>query len=177
MVTGIETAGLVLASIPLLISALEHYKEGLHPIKVFFRKPYELGRFYRALDEQKTFLRLSLVELFGQHLERLSPDQIEALQDDTDDLAILWSDKILQRSVEETLGLAYVPYMNNIEKMKAALEKLVNQKCLYLETVAKVSRRKDVLEHPRFGHSSRAHRARLTGITRQIGAQSTRLST
>jgi hypothetical protein len=31
--SGIEVAGLILGSIPLLISALEHYAEGVHTIK------------------------------------------------------------------------------------------------------------------------------------------------
>jgi hypothetical protein len=139
MVTGIETVGVVLAVLPLLISAIEQYKDGLHPIKVFFQKQYQLDRFYRALDEQKTFLRLSLVELYGQDMEKLSQEQIRALQDDGDDLELLWSDTTLQRLVKERLGLAYGPYMNNIESMQAALSKLVNQKSLHLESIAKVT--------------------------------------
>jgi hypothetical protein len=138
MLIGVETAGIVLGSLPLIISALEHYRQGLHPIKIFLQKPKELDRFYRALDEQKTFLRMSLIELFGPDIHRLSQEQLAALQDDCNDLELLWSDQALRRSVEERLGLAYVPYMNNIEKMKNALEKLVNQKCLGLESVSKV---------------------------------------
>jgi hypothetical protein len=130
MLSGVEIAGLVLGALPLLISAVEHYNDGLHPIKIFFQKQYELDRFYRALDEQKTFLRLSLIELFGADLSALTEEQIEALQDDSNDLRVLWEDKMLQAEVKERLGLAYVPYMNNIDRMKEALEKLVNQKCL-----------------------------------------------
>lgn len=138
MLTGVEIAGLVLGSLPLLISAIEHYNDGLHPIKVFFQKQYELDRFYRALDEQKTFLRLSLIELFGSDLSALSEEQREALQDDSNDLEILWGDKRLQADVERKLGLAYVPYMNNIDRMKEALEKLVNQKCLRIKNASEV---------------------------------------
>jgi hypothetical protein len=139
MLSGVEIAGLVLGSLPLLISAVEHYNDGLHPIKIFFQKQYELDRFYRALDEQKTFLRLSLIELFGADLSALTEEQIEALQDDSNDLRVLWEDKMLQAEVKERLGLAYVPYMNNIDRMKEALEKLVNQKCLHIQSALKVT--------------------------------------
>ena len=137
MVVGVEVAGVVLGSLPLLISAIKHYNDGLHPIKVFFQKQYELDRFYRALDEQKTFLRLSLIELFGSNLLVLSEEQIEALQDDGNDLKILWEDKDLQGEVQQRLALAYMPYMNNIDRMKEALEKLVNQKCLQIDSASK----------------------------------------
>lgn len=138
MLTGVEIAGLVLAALPLLISAVEHYNDGLHPIKVFFQKQDELDRFLRALDEQKTFLRLSLIELFGADETILTDEQIEALQDDSDDLKTLWEDKMLQAEVKQKLGLAYVPYMNNIDRMREALEKLVNQKCLHIQSATKV---------------------------------------
>jgi hypothetical protein len=138
MVTGVETAGLVLAAIPLLISAAEHYKQGLHPLKAILRKRYELERFYRALDEQKTVLRLSLIELFGQDADKLSEEQLAALQDPQNDLETLWTDTRLQDSVKDRLGLAYAPYLNNIALMRSALEKLLNQKCLHLASSAKV---------------------------------------
>lgn len=138
MLTGVEIAGLVLRALPILISAVEHYNDSLHPIKIFFQKQYELDRFYRALDEQKTFLRLSLIELFGADALALTAEQIEALQDDNDDLRVLWEDKDLDAQVKQRLGLAYVPYMNNINKMKEALEKLVNLKCLQIQSVTRV---------------------------------------
>jgi hypothetical protein len=139
MLTGVEIAGLVLGALPILISAVEQYKEGLHPIKIFFQKQSELDRFLRALDEQKTFLRLSLIELFGAELSSLTEEQIEALQDDSNDLKVLWEDEHLQAEVKQRLGLAYVPYMNNIDRMKEALEKLVNQKCLSIQSVTQVN--------------------------------------
>lgn len=37
MLTGVETAGLVLASFPLLISALEHYREGFESLKEWWK--------------------------------------------------------------------------------------------------------------------------------------------
>ena len=144
--SGVEAAGFVLAALPLLITAIEYYKEGMHPIKVFFQKPHELDRFYRALDEQKTFLRLSLFELFGQESERLSQAQLEALQDDSNDLELLWSDEALQKAVQTRLGLAFKPYMSNIENMKEALEKLVNQKSLHLESATKVYQKRIAMD-------------------------------
>lgn len=42
--SSIEIAGLVLGALPLLISALEHYKDITDPVKVFFRFKGELDR-------------------------------------------------------------------------------------------------------------------------------------
>ena len=60
MLTGIETAGLVLAVLPLLISALDAYKAGLRPIKTFFKSKFELESLIRCLKEQRWFFRTSV---------------------------------------------------------------------------------------------------------------------
>lgn len=48
MVTGVEVAGLILGSIPLLISALEHYEEAVEPTVAFFRWK---GNLSKAINE------------------------------------------------------------------------------------------------------------------------------
>ncbi|KIW33692.1 uncharacterized protein PV07_00520 [Cladophialophora immunda] len=59
--SGIEAAGLVLAVLPLVISALEGYKEGRNPIKTFAWKwRFELESLLRCLKEQRWFFRNSV---------------------------------------------------------------------------------------------------------------------
>jgi len=49
--SGIEIAGLVLAVIPLFISAIEHYEDGLRPVRVLKLVVYrqELARYRTKL--------------------------------------------------------------------------------------------------------------------------------
>ena len=127
--TGIEVVGLILGVIPLLITGLEYSHKGLHPIKAFLHKPEELKRFCCALRDQTTLLRLSIKELFGD-IDGLSPQQLQALQDDDDDdLNALLTDRLLIAKVEDKLGSSstYHSYIGNIERIKAALETLVKK--------------------------------------------------
>lgn len=36
MLSGVETAGIILAVLPLFISAFEHYNDSLEPLKAFW---------------------------------------------------------------------------------------------------------------------------------------------
>jgi hypothetical protein len=63
MVTGIETAGLVLAVLPLVISALESYKEGLHTINRLCHSESQLRKLIRTLMVQRTKYRTNLEKL------------------------------------------------------------------------------------------------------------------
>jgi hypothetical protein len=122
--SGVEAAGFILAVIPLFISAAEHYNDGLNPIKRVFRTPLEMRKFYLALNDQKTYLRLSLIALFGK-LPSLSQSQRQALNDRDGDLSSLWEDEDLQEELEDALGHAYESYMANLDAIVFALEKLI----------------------------------------------------
>jgi hypothetical protein len=122
--SGAEAAGFILAVIPLVISAAEHYNDGLNSIKRVFRTPLEIRKFYLALNDQRTYLRLSLVALFGK-LPSLSQSQRQALIDRDGDLSSLWGDEDLQEELQDALGHAYESYMANLDAIVSALEKLV----------------------------------------------------
>jgi hypothetical protein len=62
--SGIEVAGIVLAVLPLVISALEDYKRGLKPLKrLALTWRLELQNLTRCLREQKYFFRINLRRL------------------------------------------------------------------------------------------------------------------
>lgn len=63
MITGIETAGLVLAVLPLVISALESYKDGLQTIKRLYRSEAQLRKLIRTLKVQRSKYRSNLEKL------------------------------------------------------------------------------------------------------------------
>ena len=63
MVTGIETAGLVLAVLPLVISALESYKDGLQTIRRLYHSEAELRKLTRTLKVQRSKYRTNLEKL------------------------------------------------------------------------------------------------------------------
>ena len=61
MITGVETAGLVLAALPLIISAVEDYKRGWKPIqRIAFTWRDDLDRLIRCLQTQEFFFRIHL---------------------------------------------------------------------------------------------------------------------
>ncbi|KAE9369005.1 hypothetical protein N431DRAFT_486411 [Stipitochalara longipes BDJ] len=134
--SGIEAAGLILAVIPLFISAAEHYSEGLTPIKRVFRTPLEIRKLYLALNDQKTYLRLSLIALFAK-LPSLTESQKQALNDRDGDLRSLWDDDELQEELEDALGPAYESYIANLDAIASALATMIaKDKSLKLELVA-----------------------------------------
>lgn len=53
MLSGVETAGLVLATLPLIINFLEHYNEGLKPLKDFVNYRAKIERLASNLLTQK----------------------------------------------------------------------------------------------------------------------------
>lgn len=91
MVTGIETAGLVLACLPLIIQALSAYNSGLEKTGVILgvkQKRYKLkvGRLMLKLKGQSASLHINLVKLIG----RAAPaEDITSLPEDYTD--IIWT--------------------------------------------------------------------------------------
>ncbi|KAF2233971.1 hypothetical protein EV356DRAFT_533271 [Viridothelium virens] len=58
--SGIEIAGLVLAAIPLVISALEHYEETISSTRAFWKYHEVLNRMRRELRNQHTLFEQSI---------------------------------------------------------------------------------------------------------------------
>ena len=91
MITGIETAGLVLACLPLIIQALSAYNSGLEKTGIILglkQKGYKLkvGRLRLRLDCQRASLHINLTKL----IERAAPaEDIARLPEDYDD--IIWT--------------------------------------------------------------------------------------
>src|SRR6266480_4445731 len=65
MITGVEAAGLVLAILPLLISGLDHYREGLIPIKDWLRYRSEVKCLIRNLNVEQVRFRIICEKLLS----------------------------------------------------------------------------------------------------------------
>lgn len=61
--SGLEVSGLVLGAIPLLISALEHYKSGRGAVATFMKFHGQLDTLIYRLKLQKTFFYLNILDL------------------------------------------------------------------------------------------------------------------
>ena len=126
MITGIETAGLVLAVLPLLIQALSAYNGGLEKTGIVLglkqkRYKVKVGRLRLRLEGQSVSLHINLAKLIG----RVAPaEDITRLPEKYDD--ILWTGAIAEKIK------AYLQLGNTFEIFKDTL----NMYQSYLEEIA-----------------------------------------
>ena len=97
MVTGVETAGLVLAVLPLLIEALSVYKKGLEKTGIvlgFKQKRYKIKveRLRLQLKGQSASLHLNLAKLVGRAAPNVGCVKLPVDYNDT-----LWSGETAER--------------------------------------------------------------------------------
>ena len=122
MLTGIETAGIILAIFPLVISALEHYQQGFHPIKEWIRFRGEFTTFLNALIRQKIFFRQNIEELLSPIIS--SEYEMSLLLDDPGGCA--WADDGLNQRLRQRLPgkYEYESYTTTVSYILEILQKL-----------------------------------------------------
>ncbi|KAF4630910.1 hypothetical protein G7Y89_g7223 [Cudoniella acicularis] len=119
MVTGVETAGLVLAVLPLFISALEDYQEGLDPIKAFLdfdnRLPVHIHRLTCQYVQYELTLRLLLSGIAdGNELA----DMLAAPFGDD------WKNVTIDERLKKRLQISYPAYERTVQRMEMLMRKL-----------------------------------------------------
>ena len=118
MVTGVETAGLVLGSIPLLVSALEHYAEGVSTIERWWRFERELSNIKRLLTAEQAVFQGTCERL----LDGLVPaSELDDLIDDAGGPG--WNGK-LDAGLQQRLGRSYSSFNDCVEDMRRVVEDL-----------------------------------------------------
>ncbi|THZ18496.1 hypothetical protein D6C91_05489 [Aureobasidium pullulans] len=119
--SGLEVAGIVLAVIPLFISAIEHYEDGLGPVKML-----RLSVYRRQLAHYRTKLVLEY-GLYTNALEELLVD-IVPRQDlrnmITQGSGPLWRDPMLDNRLKERLGMIYDTYLLVMRQMQEVMVKI-----------------------------------------------------
>lgn len=123
MVTGLEVAGIILATFPLIISGLDAYEYGFQTMKEWshFRKEYLV--FMTALGKQKLFFRQNITTLLDPIVK--SEDHMLQLLEDPGGKD--WKDPELNDMLRRRLeGLeeTYECYMETVGSILALLEKL-----------------------------------------------------
>lgn len=120
MITGVETAGLVLAVFPLLVSALEHYQEGFERLSDWWKFRTEFLGFMHVIGRQAI--------LFDENLEELlSPIITSDAEMDTllrDPTGPFWRRAELEEKLRERLPKSYESYRNTIDDMKETMDAL-----------------------------------------------------
>ncbi|MCJ1387909.1 hypothetical protein MMC18_000752 [Xylographa bjoerkii] len=114
-----EAAGLVLAVIPLVISALEHYAEGVSTITKWWSYKRELNSLVRVLDaEYARFLGTCEKLLHGL----VSPAELKALIEYPG--GPLWKNEVIDKKLKMRLQSSYSSYLRSIEDMAEAVKEL-----------------------------------------------------
>src|ERR1700761_1842205 len=139
MVTGVETAGIVLAILPLVVNQLDSYVQGIEALKGFRTRRYR-----RQFEEWST-------RLGTQHAILLNTleQSLEGLVDYDDDISELinnprgplWKDPTFQKTLARKLDRNYQPFTRTMTELSTLLETLSRKLGLETADPLKVSRR------------------------------------
>ncbi|RYP18215.1 hypothetical protein DL765_004072 [Monosporascus sp. GIB2] len=117
MVTGVETTGLVLGSIPLVLSGLEFYAKGIAVTKRCFKYREQFQNLLRELQTENTIYTNSInLLLVGVVKEK---DMSDFLADPCGDR---WKEAKFDQKLKQRLGSSYDSYMATIDKLSKAID-------------------------------------------------------
>lgn len=120
MATGVETAGLVLASIPLIVDGLGHYVNGLQTIRYWRRYRRELQNYARALGCQRKKFLNTLELLFDGIVE--TDEELASLVNDP--LGASWRREKFKKSLMVRLDHNYEDFLETLQNMHDSLEEI-----------------------------------------------------
>ncbi|KAI9717098.1 MAG: hypothetical protein M1828_007431 [Chrysothrix sp. TS-e1954] len=120
MITGVEAAGLLLASFPLVISALEHYREGLEPLKDFWKFRAEFLTLVHQIGYESIRFEENIEELLSPIV--YSEDELEALCQEPGGPA--WQDPDLETRLKARLPRSFEWYCGIVAEMNQAMTRL-----------------------------------------------------
>lgn len=120
MVTGVETAGLVLAAIPVLLTLLDVYKDGLKRTAVFFKRKKHIEKLSRALLTQRALftenVRILLLRVEVDHIPEKPLELFELLNDNNE----------VRARIEHFLGReAYASYIDVMSSSERVIRRLI----------------------------------------------------
>lgn len=122
--SGIEVVGFILAALPLAISAVEHYHNGLDPLRDYLRYDSTLKSLRTRLRIQQDLFEGTLKRLL---LDDLSPLQAQALFPDVHQHAdtVQWNTPEINKKLQNRLGRKYENFMDVVREMEMAMRKLI----------------------------------------------------
>jgi hypothetical protein len=130
--SGLEVAGLVLGALPLVISALEHYANGVQTAKRFFRYKSELEVLSLRIRTERCMFINTLERLLGGivRIEHMS----ELLSSPGGDA---WKNAEVDSKLKDRLRNVYKIYLDNVQGMDRSLRSIMGK--LALNSQGKVS--------------------------------------
>ncbi|PVH87289.1 hypothetical protein DL98DRAFT_582001 [Cadophora sp. DSE1049] len=118
--SGVEIAGFVLASLPLIISALEHYRETAEVLEGWWKIKREYTKCMRNLKYHKVAFEENLEEL----LLPLIADEMRLQELLKDPGGPSWQDPMLEAMLKERMPKTYSSYLDTMETMKETIQDL-----------------------------------------------------
>jgi hypothetical protein len=138
MLTGIETAGVVLAILPLVVKQLDDYAKGLNTIRSFGARRHrrEMNLYAAELGTQAALLTDSIMLLVEDIVDDI---EVLSLSSHSNWTPILEEDKTQQR-LRKRLGRNYDLYITTMEALSETLSELQSKLGLDAQAANKVRR-------------------------------------
>ena len=144
--SGIEVAGLVLAVIPLFISAAEHYRDGLDAVDRLWQKERVLQHYLEELETQQSYLIMGLqrlladVDLDYMTKESLIGDMSIDFTDSTLACNEVWEQPQIRRKLEQKFRDGYKPFVFLMQRLaQTLLGQIKKHPCLPIDKNVTVS--------------------------------------
>lgn len=125
--TGVEIISLILGGLPVAISAVEHYRDGLAPLKDYVRYNITLKSLRTRLRMQQALFDGTMRRLLQ---DQLSDDQMKALFEPEPGLPvgkILWGAVEIKEKVQWRLGTTYKVFMDVVGEMEDLMQRLMEK--------------------------------------------------
>ena len=135
MVTGVETAGLVLAAFPLIVDGLSHYVDGARTIRRFFKFQETLDVYFIKLTTQESLFRRSLEVLFVR-AGMVESEELDLMIHDPK--CDLWKDSRRDTCLRSFLGSTYRAYLETVKSLSKTCAVMQERLMLSFETSEKV---------------------------------------
>lgn len=118
MVTGVETAGLVLATFPIVVSGLSHFAEGVDTIKSWRRYRRQLTNYARTLEAEYVIYRNTVEELLDGIIH--SDEELNMLLEDPGGLC--WQKPQYEDQLRRRLDHSYPSYLVTMTDILTAVQ-------------------------------------------------------
>ncbi|KAI8259093.1 hypothetical protein K4K56_006812 [Colletotrichum sp. SAR 10_98] len=120
--SGFEVAGVVLGTIPLVISALEHYKQGISTIRTWRNYNRELRILILSLETERVRFQDVCEKLL---VGLVSPCQIESMVEDP--FGPAWQEDVIQAKIKARLWRSFSIFEDIVKDMEEATKEMMKK--------------------------------------------------
>ncbi|KAJ0370676.1 hypothetical protein COL154_001050 [Colletotrichum chrysophilum] len=120
--SGFEVAGVVLGTIPLVISALEHYKQGISTIRTWRNYNRELRILILSLETERVRFQDVCEKLL---VGLVSPCQIESMIEDP--FGPAWQEDVIQAKIKARLWRSFSIFEDIVTDMEEATKEMMKK--------------------------------------------------